>query len=699
MKGSSTLCLQRVSRFWTPYGAVGRGASLAAARDLATGLVVGLVFWPVSLGHTTLAGLPSSVAVGTAVLPAIIYSFTGSLPLLALQSGSTVALCMGELTESAEAIGMTPLEIAGLVGLLVGCMHIVLGLLDLASLTELFSQPLLRGRTAAAALLVLASVMRTLTGTSLPEGASPIPMVQFVRSLSALPTAHWRTCGMSACLVLALLGFKRLGGHATAQALRRPGGATSETPPKSPASPTSPLPLPMTSSASAESVVPSPTTFGRGSSGFGMFSISRAALNDDEARCGGSATSRCCRQFAQALIAMANLLVMIAAAAAYHFMGDPSIRLVSPIEAPRLAPAIRIPSLAQLAKLVPSSALVAFMSLGGHLIVAERARRPQDLLDARRELFALGLGSIGAVVGGGMAVMPNLGNTTAVKHCTGGFSSIGNAIGHVVAFFVAAKVPEMQRIPACAIAAILFVEFAPLLLEAPRDVRHLLRQLRSDGALTWRALLSSDLSIYLAALVSPLAFGIIQGSVIAIMLELLFAVSRFAGAGYTILGRVPGTDIYDELGVAGSNAEEVPNVYIVRFSGPRWFGNVASTTRIARRERMSRSTDAMFVVADMSMVSFLDETALVHYRREWSNRKERIIVSNCCARVRGQLERSGLLDDVLVQPAETLTHLHRAVCYAESMVAEQHPADGAASSPWRDITGADGAGSSGVRAR
>lgn len=33
-------------------------------------------------------------------------------------------------------------------------------------------------------------------------------------------------------------------------------------------------------------------------------------------------------------------------------------------------------------------------------------------------------------------------------------------------------------------------------------------------------------------------------------------------------------------------------------------------------------------------------------------RSERIIVSNCCARVRGQLERSGLLEDVLPQPQE-----------------------------------------------
>jgi len=638
----------------------GSGPS-AMLSDFATGLCAGLVLWPIILGQTAIAGLPPSVSVGTAVLPVIAYALVGSSPLLVMQTGATLSLCIGELNANPQALDMTPEEIASVLALMVGAMHLLLGALDLASITELFSQPLLKGRTFSAALIVLASQFRALAGLTVPAASSAMPVVQFAHLAMYVPTAHLSTCLISLGLMAMLLLFRRLGAWASAA-----GKAADETSPGS------------SSAGGRDDFGILPTVLGAPQSGASSSSSLASSVPAAETVtkavpfCAGAL--RCCKVWArratQAAGTASGLLVLAAGALAYHICDDPAIQLVPQIREPRLGPQVRIRSVGQLVPFVPVAALIAFMSVGGHLVTAERVRRPQDTLDNRRELFALGLSNFATVLGGGMPAMPNFAASMALKNCTGRCALIGIAIGHLAAFLVLSSAPQMQVVPKCAIASILFVEFFPIVREAPRDLKHLFAQARLHGPVTLRSLLASDFGIYMAAAVSPLLLGVIQGFVLAIVLELLVAVSRFAGAGYTLLGRIPGTDIYEELDAHDSSgAEELPCVRIVRYSGPRWFGNVAATTRSARRERRAITSDKV-IVADMSMVPFLDETAIIHYKREWPTRSYRIIVTNCCARVRKQWVSSGLAQ-MFPQPPETLTNLHRAVCYAEEMLRQE----------------------------
>jgi len=589
-----------------------------------------------------LAGVPPEVAVGTAVLPALIYSFTGSLPLMAVQTGSTLALCLGELTGRASSLGLTAVEVAGLSALLVGATHLLLGILDLAFVTELFSQPLLRGRTAAAAVLVLGSMFRQLLGI-VPKASFDMPLLQIGASLVAIPTANHITCTISAVLIALLLALRRLGAWVARAAVASNASGIGGT------------------GAGASQ----PTLYGRAHTDSRDSMEVTAATGPQHGWWG-----RIALIMARLLVAAANALVVVVGSLLYRAFGDHTITLIPAFGMPNFQPRLPMADLQWFSDLAPASALMAFLSLGGHLIVAERIQRTGDQLNPRREIVSLGLSSFGAALAGGMPVMPNLAVCQALRQCTSGLAAIGNTIGHLFAFLLAARVPELQRIPTCAISAILFVEFMPLLLEMPTDIRHLVMQMKRNGGSrpwTWRSFLASDLAIYLAAVLSPLLLGIIKGSVAAIVLELLFAVTRFAGAGFTYIGRVPGTDTYDELGVPGSTAQELPGLNIVRFSGPRWFGNCASTTRIARRERQASGKTVACIVADMSMVSFLDETALVHYKREWGKPlPHRILISNCCARVRLQVQESGLVD-MLQQPPETLARLHDAVLVAEAI--------------------------------
>lgn len=168
------------------------------------------------------------------------------------------------------------------------------------------------------------------------------------------------------------------------------------------------------------------------------------------------------------------------------------------------------------------------------------------------------------------------------------------------------------------------------------------------------------------AFLSPLLFGIVNGSMVAILFQVVVSMSRFAGPGYVKIGRVPGTASYDELG-PGSAACPIPKISITRPMGPRWFGNAAANTRAARAERRKQKQEILVAIADWRMVPFLDETALAHYKDSWSKVDVKVLVTNACGNVRRQIQESGLAE-ILQQPEETLADLHAAVLWAEEHV-------------------------------
>jgi len=286
---------------------------------------------------------------------------------------------------------------------------------------------------------------------------------------------------------------------------------------------------------------------------------------------------------------------------------------------------------------------------------------------------------------GGMPPMVDLAVTQTLHRGAGGIISVVfNSAGHLFAFALVARFVFFQQIPKCAISSILFMEFAPLLINLPQTLRYLssealphetMRSVILNPSRMIRSLFASDLSIYVAALLCPLFLGVIRGSVTAIVLELAVAVARFAGPGAAYLGRVPGErlDVYEEIGVDGSAAVSIAGINIVQLSGSRWFGNTAATTRFLRRERRASDVPVYCAVVDMRMVAFLDETALAFYKREWSspNLGIKLFVTNCSAHVRQQMRKSGLLA-IFDQPERSLVDMHTAVQLAEAHVLEIH---------------------------
>ena len=132
-------------------------------------LSVALVLIPQSLAYAELAGMPAHYGLYASALPPIAAAFFASSPFL--QTGPTALTAI--LTAGALSSLFTPaspayVTAAALLALIVGIWRIAIGLLRLGSIAYFMSQPVLRGFTTAAALLIVSSQLPAAVGRIAP---------------------------------------------------------------------------------------------------------------------------------------------------------------------------------------------------------------------------------------------------------------------------------------------------------------------------------------------------------------------------------------------------------------------------------------------------------------------------------------------------------------------------------------------------
>lgn len=137
--------------------------------DLLAGLSVALVLIPQSLAYAELAGLPAAYGLYAAAFPPIAAAFFASSPFL--QTGPTALtalLSFGVLSGSFTPGSLEFVTAATLLALLVGVIRVGLGLVKLGGFAYFLSQPVLRGFTSGAAVLIFLSQVPAALG--LPSG-------------------------------------------------------------------------------------------------------------------------------------------------------------------------------------------------------------------------------------------------------------------------------------------------------------------------------------------------------------------------------------------------------------------------------------------------------------------------------------------------------------------------------------------------
>lgn len=156
---------------------------------MVAGISMALVLIPQALAYAALAGLPPYVGLYAAALPPLAAAFFASSPYL--QTGPTAitsVLTAGALTMLAVAGSGEYLLLASLLALVVGLIRIGIGLVRGGQIVYLMSEPVLRGFTTGAALLIVLSQVPVVLGLSSPPSGGVVTSSVWIVSRAA----DWR---------------------------------------------------------------------------------------------------------------------------------------------------------------------------------------------------------------------------------------------------------------------------------------------------------------------------------------------------------------------------------------------------------------------------------------------------------------------------------------------------------------------------
>lgn len=135
--------------------------------DLAAGLTVGAMLVPQAMAYALLAGLPAEVGLYAATVPVVIYALFGTSRQLAVGPVAIVSLLTASALAPLVEEGTSGyLAAAALLALMVGIVHIVLGIGRLGFLVNFLSHSVLVGFTAAAAIIIGFSQAKHIFGIS-----------------------------------------------------------------------------------------------------------------------------------------------------------------------------------------------------------------------------------------------------------------------------------------------------------------------------------------------------------------------------------------------------------------------------------------------------------------------------------------------------------------------------------------------------
>ncbi len=297
----------------------------------------------------------------------------------------------------------------------------------------------------------------------------------------------------------------------------------------------------------------------------------------------------------------ALVTVIVATAASVGLdLGSQGIAVIGDI-APGL-PSPTIPSF-QLADVTalfaPAFSLALIVFADGILTARVFADKHGDEIDANAELIAMGSSNVAAGFLQAFPVAASQSRTVVVDSAGGRSQLVGLVATALVIVFLLFLTPLLEPMPLAALGAIIIVAALGLIEIEP--LRDLYRTRRLEFGLA------------IATLLSVLAIGILQGILVAVVLSLVYVISRISRPHTAVLGTVEGVDGFHEISRGeidrrGSN-QASPGILVYRFDGPLFFANASFLQGEIREVVASADPPLSFVVIDAEAIGDIDVTA------------------------------------------------------------------------------------------
>ncbi len=262
---------------------------------------------------------------------------------------------------------------------------------------------------------------------------------------------------------------------------------------------------------------------------------------------------------------------------------------------------------------------------------AVQSRHKDYQVNADQELIGLGMSNIGAAFFQGYPVTGGF-SRTAVNDQAGaktGLASIVSAA--LIVLTLLFLTPLFYYLPNAVLAAVILVAVSGLI-----NVKEALHLWHNDR---------SDFWSLLATFLITLTLGIETGIGAGVVLSLALVVYRSTRPHVAVLGNVPGSDFYRNVG-RFKDLELRPDVLVVRFDGPLYFANL-NYFKDKMEELIARKGSALrLIVLNADSISHVDSSA-VHVLEDWVNEKRalglQVHFTSVIGPVRDALRRWGLM--------------------------------------------------------
>ena len=348
------------------------------------------------------------------------------------------------------------------------------------------------------------------------------------------------------------------------------------------------------------------------------------------------------------LKAVPGALTAVVLASIYVAVANPDIELVKRI--PTGLPSFTVPtglSGSAWATLLLGACVVALVGFSeGWGADSSIASSTHDELDANQEFRAMGVGSIGASLLGGIAPGGSLSKSSAAI-AAGAKSQMANIF---LAIFVLLTLlffaPLFQWLPEAVLAAV--VINAMWSSASPKKVMSLDREDIVDFAM----------GIVTAIMV--LATDLLPAMVLGIILSILYLIYRVSFPGRVQLGRDSTTGDFEALhwisggreGEGNPNAQPVPGVMLYRFDAPLLFANAGSFKASGQQlliDTAAKGPLPTLLVIDFEEVFYVDATgaeAIRHLVRYANRYGVQVRIARLHADARQTLSRDGTLAEL-----------------------------------------------------
>jgi len=157
--------------------------------DLIAGLTAAAVVIPKAMAYGTIAGVPLEVGLYTALVPMVVYAFTGTSRSLSVSTTSTIAILVAGSVALAPA-GTDPALVASSLALGAGVALLAAWLLRLGFLADFISAPVLTGFKAGIAVVVIVDQLPKLLGVHYDKGTV---LQSAMRAVQHVPEASLAT--------------------------------------------------------------------------------------------------------------------------------------------------------------------------------------------------------------------------------------------------------------------------------------------------------------------------------------------------------------------------------------------------------------------------------------------------------------------------------------------------------------------------